>query len=136
MKASSAFLLAAFSAAATAVPAHFHQGHVVQVRSTSTSYTPTTCVSGVPPSTATWPMEYAAVATNGLYDIESSFDTAHSIGSTMNLYMNHTSTTNEFASYKCQFACNSMSGCVSFFGRFVEVNSSTEHFECLGFSAL
>lgn len=41
-----------------------------------------------------------------------------------------------YASFKCQYACNGTPGCVSFFGRFVHVNSTTAHFECLTFGAL
>lgn len=42
----------------------------------------------------------------------------------------------EYASFKCQYTCNGTPGCVSFFGRLVQVNSTTEHYECLSFGAL
>lgn len=42
----------------------------------------------------------------------------------------------EYASFKCQYACNGNRGCVSFFGRFVDVDTDQEYFECVSFTAL
>jgi len=50
--------------------------------------------------------------------------------------MPHGNDTSAYGSFKCQFKCNGTPGCVSFFGRFVQVNSTLEHFECLGFNDL
>ncbi|KAI3396425.1 hypothetical protein diail_12145 [Diaporthe ilicicola] len=131
-------LLTVSSAVAMAVPALIQQGEAVQARSTPSE--PTACVVGVPASTAPYDINYAAVvapaASHGFYDIEPGFDAAHAVGSTMNMYMTHGGDMNEYASFKCQYTCNATPECVSFFGRFVQVNSTAEHFECLGFDAL
>lgn len=42
----------------------------------------------------------------------------------------------DYASFKCQYTCNGTPGCVSFFGRFVQVNSTRERFECMSFDVL
>ncbi|KUI60079.1 hypothetical protein VP1G_07281 [Cytospora mali] len=97
------------------------------------------CVTGVPASTSPYDIDYAAVegpTSSSSYDIAASFESAHTIGTAMNLYISPDSDMNDYASFKCQYACNGTPGCVSFFGRFVQVNSTTEHFECLSFGAL
>ncbi|KAJ0117150.1 hypothetical protein J7T55_003567 [Diaporthe amygdali] len=131
-------LITAFCTAVLAAPAPAQQRHAVEVQSVSAE--PPTCVDGVPASTTPYDINYAAVkapaAAHGFYDIEPAWDTAHAVGSAMNLYMAHGSDVNEYASFKCQYTCNGTPGCVSFFGRFVQVNSTDEHFECLGFNAL
>lgn len=48
----------------------------------------------------------------------------------------HTSNTSDYASFKCQYACNGNAGCVSFFGRFINVDTDQEQFQCLSFKTL
>lgn len=55
---------------------------------------------------------------------------------TQSISMTHSSNSSDYASFKCQFACNGNSGCVSFFGRFVNVNTDEESFECLNFKTM
>ncbi|KAG8158712.1 hypothetical protein KVR01_011155 [Diaporthe batatas] len=98
-----------------------------------------TCVSGSHASPSGYDMDYAAVGDpdgNRFYDIDPAFTRDHSVGSSMSLYMVHGDGPSAYGSFKCQYTCNGTPGCVSFFGRFVQVNSSSERFECLGFDTL
>ncbi|KAG6356614.1 hypothetical protein INS49_014487 [Diaporthe citri] len=128
-------LPAALVAAVMAAPGLIEQAHPVAHRST-----PTTCMTGAQASTSGYVLNYTAVedsaAGNRFYDIAPGFNTDHSVGSAMNLPVAHGDDANAYASFKCQFTCNATPGCVSFFGRFVQVNSTSERFECLGFDTL
>lgn len=50
--------------------------------------------------------------------------------------MTHKSNMTDYAEFKCQFSCNSDVGCVAFFGRYVNVDTEQEMFECMSFKAL
>lgn len=52
------------------------------------------------------------------------------------LSITSSSNSSYYASFKCQYACNGNAGCVSFFGRFVNVDTAQESFECLSFKAV
>lgn len=52
------------------------------------------------------------------------------------LYTTHDANMSDYATFKCQYACNSNQGCVSFFGRFANVSTDYEHFECVSLSSL
>ncbi|PSS00740.1 hypothetical protein BD289DRAFT_6506 [Coniella lustricola] len=91
---------------------------------TPTNVTAATCVTSTASSTntATWTVGYAEVdapVTGTGYDIDASFVTANAFNNSM-----------------CQFACNGNQGCVSFFGRFIDVNTDEESYECLSFKTL
>ncbi|POS77909.1 hypothetical protein DHEL01_v203701 [Diaporthe helianthi] len=126
-------LLAVLSVAVTAAASVTEPDQVAERRSTPT------CVDGSRASPSGYEINYAAVgdpAGNRLYDIDPAFIIDHSVGSTMSLYMVHEDDASVYGSFKCQYTCNGTPGCVSFFGRFVQVNSSSERFECLGFDTL
>ncbi|KAJ4423539.1 hypothetical protein N0V82_001864 [Gnomoniopsis sp. IMI 355080] len=105
------------------------------------SATPATCVASAAASTSTSlsMADYTAVTapvTGTGYDIDAAFQAAYGFNSTMSISMTHSSNSSDYASFKCQFACNGNSGCVSFFGRFVNVNTEEESFECLNFKTI
>lgn len=50
--------------------------------------------------------------------------------------MTHNSNATDYASFKCQFACNGNAGCVAFFGRFINVDTDEESYECISFKTL
>lgn len=50
--------------------------------------------------------------------------------------MTHDANMTDYAEFKCQFACNENAGCVAFFGRFVNVDTDEEKFQCMSFKAL
>ncbi|ROW06084.1 hypothetical protein VMCG_04569 [Cytospora schulzeri] len=140
----SLLVFGAFAAVVIAAPAQAgHPDRVLHNRTPTIATEPSsaTCVAGAPAiSTSAYKIDYAAVAaptTGNSYDIDESFKSAHTVGNAMTLYFGSDSDDmKNYASFKCQYTCNGTPGCVSFFGRFVQVNSTTEHFECLGFGAL
>ncbi|CAN8095628.1 unnamed protein product [Discula destructiva] len=70
------------------------------------------------------------------YDIDASFQASYAFNSTMALSLTHSSNASDYASFKCQFACNGNEGCASFFGRYVNVDTDQESYECLSFTAI
>ncbi|KAJ4388818.1 hypothetical protein N0V93_006278 [Gnomoniopsis smithogilvyi] len=105
------------------------------------SAAPATCVASAAASTSTslsmtdYTAATAPVTGTG-YDIDAAFQTAYGFNSTMSISTTHSSNSSDYASFKCQFACNGNSGCVSFFGRYVNVNTDEETFECLNFKTI
>lgn len=55
---------------------------------------------------------------------------------TQEIATTHSANMSDYASFKCQFACNGNKGCVAFFGRFVDVDTDQERFQCLSFKSL
>ncbi|ROV92693.1 hypothetical protein VSDG_06575 [Cytospora chrysosperma] len=132
--------LGVFAAAAIAVqdgqPGRFYD----RAPAVATDLAPAACVTGSPAGGA-YDIKYAAVAapatTSRSYDIDAGFRSANAVGSAMTLQFSPGGEDmGEYASFKCQYTCNGTPGCVSFFGRLVQVNSTTEHYECLSFGAL
>lgn len=91
------------------------------------------------------------------YDIDASFKATYAFNSTMvgyalfprrrptlrrtltrakTLSITSSSNATDYASFKCQFACNGNAGCSSFFGRYVDVGTNMESFECLTFTTM
>ncbi|KAJ9142613.1 hypothetical protein NKR23_g6985 [Pleurostoma richardsiae] len=102
-----------------------------------------TCVSaGEIAATVTaglWPITFGSVTPSPVsrsdYGIDRIWSAQHAV-MTMNMGLRHGGELDLYGAFKCQFHCLPGAGCHSFFGRYVDVNTSAEHFECVGFDAV